>query len=441
MKKTIFIYPIIFISTVLVCLLFLLATTLIPQGAVRENVKAGAGYFYETPLFENTVDNLENFKKDNYADCITTGIAWHLGEGESLGAVIATNYNRMPDENVNESFYRQMQGENVNTESYSRYWHGSAGIIRLLFLFADIEGIRYGIAVIGLILNVVMVISLIRKKQVALSIAYTIAFLLVNGVFALTCLEYAFIFLLVPLVTVFLIANKRMKEERNVAAMFLVTGMLTAFFDFLTAETLTFTVPFVIYFITVRSEEMEKETKTAQRRKDWLFLFKSGICWCAGYAGMFLAKWGLSALVLGKDTFLASADLALERINGDVSLTLSSTGPKADLWQRLAGIFQRNLGCLYWSPQDVKISTVILITLIIVSVSGIFWYMMRKEKYEYDRVALFTVVALVPYLRFLVVSNHAYIHYFFTYRAQLVTVMVLLYLLYDTTVLSKKGKR
>lgn len=441
MKKTILLYPIIFISTVLVCLLFLLATTLIPQGAVRENVKAGAGYFYETPLFESAVGNLENFKRDNYADCITAGIAWHLGEGEPLRAVLEANYNFLPDENVNESFYRQMQGENVNTESYSRYWHGSAGIIRLLFLFTDIEGIRYTIAVIGLILNVAMVISLIRKKQVALCITYTIAFLLVNGVFALSCLEYAFIFLLVPLITVFLITSKRMKEERNVAATFLVAGMLTAFFDFLTAETLTFTVPFVIYFITVRSEEMMKETKTAQRRKDWLFLLKSGICWCVGYVGMFLAKWGLSALVLGKDTFLASADLALERINGDVSLTLSSTGPKADLGQRLAGIFQRNLGCLYWSPQDIKISTVILITLIIVSVSGIFWYMMRKEKYEYDRAVLFTVVALVPYLRFLVVSNHAYIHYFFTYRAQLVTVMVLLYLLYDTTVLSKKGKR
>lgn len=157
---------------------------------------------------------------------------------------------------------------------------------------------------------------------------------------------------------------------------------------------------------------------------------------------MFLTKWGLSALVLGRDAFRASADMALERISGDVSLTLVSTGEKADLGERLQGIFQRNLGCLYWSPQDVKAGTVALVTLAVIVVVSAFWYMARKEKCAYDKVVLLAVVALVPYVRFLVLSNHTFIHYFFTYRAQLVTVMVLFYLVYETTILSKKkGKR
>ena len=442
MKKTLFFYPVIFICVALLCFLFLLAAALVPQEAVRENAIKSAEYFYENALFENAVGNLENFKTDNYADCISTGIAWHLGEGDRIPAVIWADYNRRSDENVNASFYREMQGEEIATENYSRYWHGSAGVIRLLLVFADIETIRYVIATVGVLLNMAFVMTLMRRKQFALGVTYSIAFLLCNGFFALICMEYVFIFLLVPLASMFLLMNKNMVKESNAQAAFLVIGMLTAFFDFLTTETLTFTVPFVIYFIVVRGQTRQNAQKKLQRRSDWCFLLKSGGCWCAGYAGMFLTKWGLSALVLGRDAFCASADMALERISGDVSLTLVSTGEKADLGERLQGIFQRNLGCLYWSPQDVKAGTVALVTLAVIVVVSAFWYMARKEKCAYDKVVLLAVVALVPYVRFLVLSNHSFIHYFFTYRAQLVTVMVLLYLVYETTILSKKkGKR
>ncbi|MBQ3517145.1 MAG: hypothetical protein IJA29_07960, partial [Lachnospiraceae bacterium] len=396
MKKTLLFYPVIFICVALLCFLFLLAAALVPQEAVRENAVKSAEYFYENALFENAVGNLENFKTDNYADCISTGIAWHLGEGDRIPAVISADYNRRPDENVNVSFYREMQGEEIATENYSRYWHGSAGVIRLLLVFADIETIRYVIATVGVLLNMAFVITLMRRKQFALGVTYSIAFLLCNGFFALICMEYAFIFLLVPLASMFLLMNKNMVKESNVQATFLVIGILTAFFDFLTTETLTFTVPFVIYFIVVRGQIRQNAQEKLQRRSDWMFLLKSGIAWCGGYAVMFLTKWGLSALVLGRDAFRASADMALERISGDVSLTLVSTGEKADLGERLQGIFQRNLGCLYWSPQDVKAGTVALVTLAVIVVVSAFWYMARKEKCAYDKVVLLAVVALVP---------------------------------------------
>lgn len=442
MKKTLFWYPTIFILTATVCLLFLLATALIPQDALRDNAAKSAEYFHEATLFDNVVGDLENSKIDNYADCISTGIAWHFGEGEKYTAVISADYNLRPEENVNDSFYREMQGEEVATENYSRYWHGSAGVIRFLLLFADIEAIRYAVATVGLLLNIVLVITLMRRKQVVLGVAYTLAFLLINGIFALTCLEYAFIFLLMPVATMFLVTNGKMAKKENVQTAFMVIGMLTAFLDFLTAETLTFTVPFVIYYVTVCGSKNQSEAKQVRRRSDWIFLLKSGMAWCAGYAGMFLTKWGLSALVLGKDAFRASADMALERISGDVSLTSISTGEKANLGQRLQGIMQRNLGCLYWSKRDVKAGTIALITLIVILVSFTFWYMARKAKYEYDKAALLGVVALVPYLRFLVLSNHTFIHYFFTYRALLVTVMVLFYLIYESTFLSNlKGEK
>lgn len=438
MKKTLLFYPAIFIATALLCMAFLMLTALIPRERIRENATTSADFFMETDLFEHSVGKLENFKKDNYADCITTGIAWHLGEGNLYEAVIAANYNRSADENVNVSFYNEMQGKESQTESYCRYWHGSAGVVRLLLLISDVETIRYILVTLGAILNAAFVFTLIRKKQVALGLTYVFAFILVNGFFALTCLEYAFVFLLAPISAIVLLTGRQMKQKRYAVAVFLVVGMLTAFFDFLTAETLTYTIPFMVYYVGVWESKKTKDKKSAQT--DWNLFLQTGCAWCAGYAGMFLLKWLLAWITLGKEAFLSATEMAMERIGGDVGLTANIAGEKATLLQRWQGIWQRNAGCLYWGSQDMTPATLVVITALIVAVLGIFWYMAHKEKFAYDKTKILLAVACIPYIRFFILSNHSYIHYFFTYRAQMVSVIIVLFLIYKTTILSERVK-
>ena len=62
MKKTFLIYPVIYIVTLGICLLFLYLTALIPQQAIREHAAESATYFMNRPLLHKTVGNLENFK-------------------------------------------------------------------------------------------------------------------------------------------------------------------------------------------------------------------------------------------------------------------------------------------------------------------------------------------------------------------------------------------
>lgn len=440
MKKTILFPLATFVVTACICLLFMLISASIPQGAIEENARESAEYFYETPLFEMSAGNLQNFKKDNYADCISAGIAYHLEGANPYVAVLSADYNRVQGENVNMSFYRQMQGEEVATESYSRYWHGSAGLIRILYLFMDIQTIRFVITTAGIVLHMVLVTSLIRKKQTALGIIYGISFVLVNGMFALECLEYAFVFLLVPVASLILLHKKIGEDPVKAQLTFIVIGVLTAFFDFLTAETLTFTIPFTIYYIVVYNKKLAEKT-TQNRTKNWFFFLQCGISWVIGYGGMFLLKWLLVAVTLGKDAFRAALSSATERMVGDVSLTLDTAGEKADLAERIQGIVTRNLGCLYWGSSDMQVMTLVIITLVIATVLAVFWYLARKENVRMPGAAVLTVVALIPYVRFLLLSNHSYIHYFFTYRAQMVTVLIILYLIYATTFLSGPVKR
>ena len=423
-----------FLAIVVVCFGFLFLCACIPQSALRQNVIKSAEYFNEVPLFENTVGTFQNFKKDNYADCISINIAWNFGDGAPFYAVITSDYAYEADKNVNQTFYKSLMEESIGRQSYSRYWHGSAGVLRILLCFMNIESIRYMFMVMGILLHIAVAICLYRKGHGALAAIYVIGFISVNGVFALGCLEYGFVFILMLVMILCLLLLKGKKSNEKAALFFLISGMLTAFFDFLTAETLTFTVPFVIYYIVLYGENGKKKS-------GWLFLLQSGICWGLGYAGMFLTKWGMAVAVLGMDAFSEATGMAAERISGAVSLSADMSGEKASFMERLQGIFARNAGCLYWGTDSMSLQNVLLITIVLFLVLGVFWYMGRQEKCRYEKAGILILLAFIPYLRFLVLSNHSFIHYFFTYRAQMITVMVVLFLIYETTFLSIKKQR
>ena len=440
-KKNRFLFPLIFAVTVFACLLFMMISACIPQELIESHGKETAEYFYEEPLFDIVADELQNFKKDNYADCITAGIAYHMHGENPYTAVIRADYNREPFENVNESFYDEVQGEKVAKEDYSRYWHGSAAVVRILYLFMSIKEMRYAMVLTGLVMNLAAVITLVRKRQAAAGIIYAISFLAVNGVFALECMEYAFIFLLLP-VSIFAITDKRIYTDETKAQLtFMVIGMLTAFFDFLTTETLTFTVPFVIYYILLQSDRQDSKIKQIRIKDDIILMFRHGIVWGIGYLGMFLIKWMLATVTLGKDALMTAVDSAMERVNGEVSLTLEMAGEKANLLQRIQGILVRNFGCLYWSNGEIKSGAVVGISICVLALIALFLYLARKESEDRNKWVVLMLVGSVPFIRFMILSNHAYVHYFFTYRCLMTTVFVILYLIYDTTLLSQRCKR
>lgn len=47
----------------------------------------------------------------------------------------------------------------------------------------------------------------------------------------------------------------------------------------------------------------------------------------------------------------------------------------------------------------------------------------RKRQFDYRMVAYWLIVASLPYIWYLVAANHSYLHVWYTYRAQFVTVM------------------
>lgn len=91
-----------------------------------------------------------------------------------------------------------------------------------------------------------------------------------------------------------------------------ISGVMIAFFDFLTCETLTILIPLLIVFIMRKQDD-----RLPRLRSNLLLTLKCGAAWGLSYAGMFLVKWSAASLVTGENIFITALTSAEVRIAGE----------------------------------------------------------------------------------------------------------------------------
>lgn len=101
---------------------------------------------------------------------------------------------------------------------------------------------------------------------------------------------------------------------------------------------------------------------------------KLTLVWGFGYVGMWVMKWVMASLILGENVMPYVTEHIGERLYGDI------------------GVSQLTYIC------------------------G--WHIL-----------MYMLPGLVPYIRYLVLHNHSYLHCFFTYRAQMATVLAIVLIL------------
>ncbi|MBR5089854.1 MAG: hypothetical protein IK093_10550, partial [Ruminiclostridium sp.] len=199
-------------------------------------------------------------------------------------------------------------------------------------------------------------------------------------------------------------------KETVLPAVFMVCGMMTCFFDFLTCETLTLLMP-LLFSIYVR----RRRTKTIAKENGG-YALKNCILWGIGYVGMWLTKWLLAAFVLGEDVTPYIAGKLTERISDTKgeSVFLYMFG---GIWRNMTCLFPACLGVI-----GIMITIVIIIGIVLIC---IFYHKKGADK---GSVILYAALGLIPYIRYIAIYNHSYLHFFFTYRAQAATLLAVCFI-------------
>ena len=287
---------------------------------------------------------------------------------------------------------------NQHEVTYARYWHGYLVILKPLLLLASFNTIRMINGAFQLLL-LCLVIVLYTKKgygNIAVSLGIAMPFLMFTSSFTSLSLSICLYLALLQLLILPMI--KPTENSGVLTTFFLVSGALTAYFDFLTYPLITLGFPLVAYLC------MTKEKNAKQFGQIGL----SGVCWGIGYAFMWASKWLLAAIFAGGDVL------------SDATSTIAQRTSAMDSRGRLAGyldIVKDNLSPYANRAFLLFMAAAVIGLIIFIAGKGL------KEYLKTLKTALPVIcLAILPFLWWFVTSNHSGEHWQFTCRIFAITI-------------------
>lgn len=403
----------VFAAAVLLMWGLLMLAVLIPQEKIRDNMLKSAEYYNGRQPFSLEDGSKLSGVADNFADTILLNITWNMS-GSALDTKYYDGNDGVTDSGENWGLYSTVAyGTEPNTD-YTRYWHGSAMFIRPLLLVTDAEGIKRigSLAVLALVIAVCAL--LLRDKQYFAAAAFTAGLCLVRSWNIRLALEYIPIFLVTAAACLMFVIFEK-KGDTWLTVLSVITGAAAAFFDFLTAETLSILLPLMLVFI-IRQQDGRGKTL----RENLVLSLKCGIGWGISYVMTFVTKWTLATVVTGENKFtsaIRSAETRISGINGYEMMTHSEQAIYAPL---------ANLSAMFGGSQRVDVICIVMGLTVSAALLGGMLYIFFARTKNGAFTAVMLILGALPYLRFIVLNNHSYLHSFFTYRAQAASVTALL---------------
>ena len=278
--------------------------------------------------------------------------------------------------------------------------------------------------ILYIVLFTAIVIMLSRRIDVRASYTWTISLVMVYFIILPFSLQYSSVFFLMFVAMLWLDKIYQGYNWKKMGIFFLVIGMITSYVDFLTAPLITLGMP-LVYLILLQQKEYGEHSY----KKNMCSVFANSLLWGIGYLGNWAAKWVLGSIVLRRNIIADGLSQGLNRVGGVEDQTSKLEAIAYNLFAIIPpGIEGKDLT---WF---MAVGTVVLFMLAVV-----FWKWHVQGNLLKSQIPLL-VVAIYPYLWYIIMSNHSQIHYIFTYRIQMITIWSGL-MLYLQSIARKKGEQ
>lgn len=409
MKNTIK-YIIIFLITICVLVALLVLSALIPKNIIINNLNKSSEYLKTVRGINRRTISKDYETIHYYADSILLNIILNIDSNNPIQSVFEAKYYEYKRADVNDDFINAIENGYEANQQYIRYWHGTTAILRPLLICFSINQIYIINQIVFGILVVTLFVLLFRKDKL-LSIVFLISFLITTMYITTKCIEYYSTVLIMLIASIIAVLTEK-KGNKNLYILFFISGILTCFFDFLTTETLTILIPLLIVLLIRYKENRLKDFKS-----ELLFLILSLGLWGIGYVATWFAKWILASLILKINAVDYVKDNLMLRINWNGNRKIDNEVIKNTLLQNIRVL--RPINSLKIKSVYITIFTIIGIA---ITLQGVNHLDKKNNWINY----LLLIIGIIPYIRYCFLVNHSYNHYFFTFRAQLATIIALL---------------
>lgn len=303
-------------------------------------------------------------------------------------------------------------------EHYPRYWYGHQSVWKTLLSVFDIYQVRYITMFVFFGCLLFMLVE-VKDKLGALTAAVTMFALCASYFVALSQALSTIFGAVIMFVACGVILKKGTEWEANKRYLFfLLVGSVENFLVGLGRPLLTFGM-MLMFYLLLRIQEGETEIK-----ENIFEMIKTGIFWWSGYGFTWMIKWVLATIILQQNIFLNAVSQAEYRIAGDVQTKVDYFHMyKLNIWVMFKPILFLMLGI------------------------GMIWFILflfYGKRKQLGAMAPVLLLGVTPYIWYFIMGNHSEVHYWNTYRLQMLTLMsVLLFGIYsiDWKKLKRKWKR
>lgn len=300
----------------------------------------------------------------------------------------------------------------MDCNDYARYWHGYLVFLRPLMMLFSYLQIRYLYMFLYMLLGASIVMRLSKRFGNRMAYLWTLCACFVYPVVLPFSLQFSSVFFI--MMAAILVVDRLYKgyDWQQAGVFFLIIGMLTSYLDFFTAPLLTLGVP-LIWLMLLNYERYQKDSL----KKNLFSLLTASVTWVFGYFGCWCMKWMIATPILGRNVVQEGIGSMLRRtVETYHTSTGYDTGSLRAVAMNLFAILPPGITSADWKWFLGGILAVVLVLAVIFA------------KLHTDRKGLvaltpFLFVALYPFAWFIVVSQHTSIHYLFTYRIELISLL------------------
>lgn len=402
MKKY-FSYIFYLLISIVIGSLLLIASYAIPNENVNKNIALSSDLLWHEMDYPNETPSIKYTSRDNFTDTFMLNIISYDKDGSLIQNAFAnpflheegagSNTQQLLDKYIiEESYFERVQ--------YPRYWHGYIITLKPLLYFFDLSEIRLINSFIQLFLLLVSTLLIYKRFDFKMVFTFfiTIFFLKPNVIansFQLSTIYYIFLLSIISSI----LFEEKLNKNNSWDKLFLFTGILIAYFDFLTYPLLPLGALLVLYIL------MHEEDK----KKSIINIIKYSFIFSLSYLTMWFSKWILSSLILNENIIL----------DGLTQVSYRTSAIEKSIFLGLLN----NFGLL-----NNYISVIVIASIII-------FYNILILKYNYDfkldkeKIIPLLLISLIPIAWYIITNNHSFLHNWMTYREIGISIFSLLSLL------------
>lgn len=383
----------------------LTAVYYLPTDRVYRNMETSVK-FYETggDSFK-WAGNIIQTRLDNFTDSIILMKTIYPTDNSVFNAAIfVPSWNFVIDNSPTKFLVNVLNTKLKNSPNeehiYPRYWHGYLTVLKpalYLFKLSDIKLMNF---FLQFFLIITTLFLFYKKLGICYAYVFAVVLIIINPVTTAMCFQFSTIFYLTLIAAIIMLKNKELLlRNQNYIYFFLIFGIATAYFDFLTYPITEFGILICLYTL-LNKQKIFEDTLIKFFKTAGIYLFS----WFFGYGAMWSGKWIIVYL-------FSDYDIISDTLGSLIYRTSSFTEEIPGVYKfTFFDVFRNNFDVFMEGPLKFILIIAILIFLVMTFVKN------KKFVIQKNILMIFGFIIGIPFLWYLLASNHSYVHPFLAYR-------------------------